>query len=67
MDASTTIQRLARRLKDVSNLTVLTNGPDTFFALQEINGVTRSSPEERSTSAPVVWSDRLPFGPPRTS
>jgi DeoR family fructose operon transcriptional repressor len=39
MDASTTVQRLARRLTDVSNLTVLTNGPDTFFALQELDGV----------------------------
>ena len=47
MDASTTIQRLARRLKDVSNLTVLTNGPDTFFALQELHGITRPSREER--------------------
>ncbi len=40
MDASTTVQRLARRLKDVSNLTVLTNGPDTFFSLQEMGGIT---------------------------
>lgn len=40
MDASTTIQRLAHRLGDVSNLTVLTNGPDTFFALQEQDGAT---------------------------
>jgi DeoR family fructose operon transcriptional repressor len=40
MDASTTIQRLAPRLQDVTNLTVLTNGPDTFFALQEMAGIT---------------------------
>lgn len=39
MDASTTIQRLAYRLGKISNLTVLTNGPDTFFALQEPEGV----------------------------
>jgi DeoR family transcriptional regulator, fructose operon transcriptional repressor len=39
MDASSTIQRLAHRLSDVSNLTVLTNGPDTFFALQAQEGV----------------------------
>jgi DeoR family fructose operon transcriptional repressor len=40
MDASTTVQRLTHRLAGVSNLTVLTNGPDTFFALQELEGVT---------------------------
>lgn len=40
MDASTTVQRLARRLGEVRNLTVLTNGPDTFFALQSQAGVT---------------------------
>lgn len=40
MDASTTIQRLVRRLRDVGHLTVLTNGPDTFFALQDVEGVT---------------------------
>jgi DeoR family fructose operon transcriptional repressor len=40
LDASTTVQRLAHRLGAVRNLTVLTNGPDTFFALQELEGVT---------------------------
>lgn len=40
MDASTTVQRLAHRLGEVRNLTVLTNGPDTFFALQSQPGVT---------------------------
>ncbi|MDY7103989.1 MAG: DeoR/GlpR family DNA-binding transcription regulator [Actinomycetota bacterium] len=40
MDASTTIQRLAPRIADVGHLTVLTNGPDTFFALQGVPGVT---------------------------
>ena len=34
MDASTTVQRAARRLSDVTDLTVLTNGPDTFNSLQ---------------------------------
>lgn len=40
LDASTTIQRLAHLLTDVTNLTALTNGPDTFFALQAQSGVT---------------------------
>jgi len=40
LDASTTVQRLASRLQGVSNLIVLTNGPDTFFALQDVAGVT---------------------------
>lgn len=40
LDASTTVQRLASRLREVSNLIVLTNGPDTFFALQDVAGVT---------------------------
>ena len=40
IDASSTLQRLAARLGDVRDLTVLTNGPDTFRALQEHPGVT---------------------------
>lgn len=40
LDASTTIQRLANRLVDVGNVTALTNGPETFFALQKQSGVT---------------------------
>jgi DeoR family fructose operon transcriptional repressor len=39
-DASTTIQRLAHRLHGFTDLTVLTNGPDTFLALQDAGGVT---------------------------
>jgi DeoR family transcriptional regulator, fructose operon transcriptional repressor len=39
MDASSTLQRLARRLEG-RDLTVLTNGPECFAALQERTGVT---------------------------
>ena len=40
IDASSTLQRLAARLGPSRNLTVLTNGLDTFRALQEHPGVT---------------------------
>ncbi len=40
IDASSTLQRLAARLGGVRDLTVLTNGPDTFRALQEHPGIT---------------------------
>lgn len=40
IDASSTLQRLAARLGGARDLTVLTNGPDTFRALQEHPGVT---------------------------
>jgi DeoR family transcriptional regulator, fructose operon transcriptional repressor len=40
IDASSTLQRLAARLTEARDLTVLTNGPDTFRALQEHSGVT---------------------------
>ena len=40
IDASSTLQRLAARLGGVRDLTVLTNGPDTFRALQDHPGVT---------------------------
>ena len=40
LDASSTVQRLARRLDDVRDLTVVTNGPDTFAVLQQHKGVT---------------------------
>jgi DeoR family transcriptional regulator, fructose operon transcriptional repressor len=40
IDASTTLQRLTSHLGDVRNLTVVTNGPDTFMALQDRPGVT---------------------------
>jgi DeoR family transcriptional regulator, fructose operon transcriptional repressor len=39
-DASTTVMRLATGLGAVRDLTVLTNGPDTFGALQGLAGVT---------------------------
>ena len=38
-DASSTIMRLAASLPDVRDLVVLTNGPDTFAALQDVPGV----------------------------
>jgi DeoR family fructose operon transcriptional repressor len=40
IDASSTLQRLAVRLGDVRDLTVVTNGQDTFAALQDKAGVT---------------------------
>lgn len=38
-DASSTIMRLATNLARARDLTVLTNGPDTFAALQDLPGV----------------------------
>jgi DeoR family transcriptional regulator, fructose operon transcriptional repressor len=40
MDASSTLQRLTAHLGDVRDLTVVTNGQDTFAALQGKTGVT---------------------------
>jgi len=40
IDASSTMQRLAARLGEARDVTVLTNGPDTFRALQDHSGVT---------------------------
>lgn len=40
IDASTTLLRLASQLDGVRDLTVVTNGPDTFAALQARSGVT---------------------------
>jgi DeoR family fructose operon transcriptional repressor len=40
VDASTTLQRMATRLGPARDLTVITNGPDTFAALQDRPGVT---------------------------
>jgi len=40
IDASSTLQRLAVHLGDVRDLTVVTNGPDTFTSLQDRLGVT---------------------------
>lgn len=40
IDASTTLQRLVGRIGAVRDLTVVTNGPDTFLALQNNPGVT---------------------------
>jgi DeoR family fructose operon transcriptional repressor len=39
-DASTTVLRVAGALEGARGLTVLTNGPDTFTALQDVPGVT---------------------------
>jgi DeoR/GlpR family transcriptional regulator of sugar metabolism len=40
LDASTTLQRLAVGLRELRDLTVVTNGQDTFAALQDTPGVT---------------------------
>lgn len=40
IDASSTLQRFAARLGSGRGLTVVTNGPDTFSALHDHNGVT---------------------------
>lgn len=40
IDASSTLQRLASNLGSARDLTVVTNGPDTFAALQDKAGVT---------------------------
>jgi DeoR family fructose operon transcriptional repressor len=40
IDASTTLQRLSVHLGDMRDLTVVTNGQDTFAALQDKPGVT---------------------------
>ena len=40
LDASSTMQRLASRLGDARDLTVVTNGPDSFATLNEHAGVT---------------------------
>jgi DeoR family fructose operon transcriptional repressor len=40
IDASTTLLRLVAHLGEVRDLTVVTNGPDTFAALQDKPGVT---------------------------
>lgn len=40
VDASTTLQRLAGTLHDARDLTVITNGPECFSALQAVAGVT---------------------------
>lgn len=40
LDASSTLQRLAARLGEARDLTVVTNGPETFAALQSHAGVT---------------------------
>ena len=40
LDASTTLQRLARVMTDLHDVTVLTNGPETFRSLQVAPGLT---------------------------
>ncbi len=40
LDASSTLQRLATQLGNARDLTVLTNGPETFASLQQHPGVT---------------------------
>ena len=60
IDASSTLQRLAGYLGQVRELTVVTNGPDTFFALQDRRRVSRPcSQEVSSTRAQEAWSGPL--------
>jgi DeoR family fructose operon transcriptional repressor len=40
IDASSTLQRLASRLATLRDLTLVTNGPHTFLAVQDARGVT---------------------------
>jgi DeoR family fructose operon transcriptional repressor len=40
LDASTTLQRVAARMHEAGELTVVTNGPDCFNVLQQQPGVT---------------------------
>jgi DeoR family fructose operon transcriptional repressor len=40
IDASSTLQRLASRLGPMRDLTLVTNGPDSFLAVQDAPGVT---------------------------
>src|SRR5690606_31076667 len=40
IDASSTLQRLATRIGGSGDLTVVTNGPDTFWVLQNRDGIT---------------------------
>jgi DeoR family fructose operon transcriptional repressor len=67
IDASTTLQRLAGHLGAVRNLTVITNGPDTFHALQERQGVTalltggRLDPRTGSLVGPIVTRSARSF------
>ena len=64
VDASSTLQRLAGAPSgDVRDLTVVTNGPDTFATLQDKPGRhRRCSPAASSTPAPAAWSARWPPG-----
>ncbi len=59
--------RLAASMTDARELTVVTNGPDTFAALQDRPGVTPSSPADGSTARPAASSGRSPVGRPRSS
>jgi DeoR family fructose operon transcriptional repressor len=40
LDASTTLQRVAARMQEIGEITVVTNGPDCFNVLQQQPGVT---------------------------
>jgi DeoR family fructose operon transcriptional repressor len=59
-DASSTVMRLASALDAVRDLTVITNGPDTFAALQGLGGVTplltggRRDPQTGSLVGPLA-------------
>ena len=66
IDASSTLQRLAARLAPVRDLTVLTNGPDTFRALQDHPGITALLTGGELDSRPAASSGRWPPAPPAT-
>ena len=59
-DASSTVMRVAGALREARDLTVLTNGPDTFTALQGMVGVTallsggRLEPQTGSLVGPLA-------------
>lgn len=60
-DASSTVMRLSRSLGNAQDLTILTNGPDTFGALQDLPGVTplltggRLEPRTGSLVGPLAY------------
>jgi DeoR family transcriptional regulator, fructose operon transcriptional repressor len=66
-DASSTIMRVAAALTGARDLTVVTNGPDTFTALQAIPGVTplltggRLEPQTGSLVGPLACRGAAQF------
>ena len=59
IDASSTLQRLATRLGGARDITVLTNGPDTFRALQGHAGAFNATvPASNANGSPSVFAVR---------